>query len=402
MRDSFVQSRRALLRMGAGAGLVGVAGLPGLAIGATGGEARFVLVILRGGMDGLSAVPAHGDPAHASARGALASPPPGAPGGGLVLDGTFSLAPELAGLHRLYGAGEMLVVHATCSPYLERSHFDGQNVLENGTARPYGADDGWLNRALAAMPAGGSDRDLGVAIAAQMPLALRGPARVTSWSPTIAPPVDADTVARIARLYAERDAALAEALTRGQDANAMAGSGQGGQGRDPFVTLAEAAARFLTPEEGPRVAVLEIGGWDTHARQLGAYSALLRNFATLDAGIAALASGLGPVWDRTVVVMATEFGRTVAGNGTDGTDHGTGGAMILAGGAVAGGRVVADWPGLGPRDLLEGRDLRPTTDMRAVLKGVLGDHLKLSRAALDGAVFPDSSGVKAMGGLLRG
>ncbi|MCP5432641.1 MAG: DUF1501 domain-containing protein [Alphaproteobacteria bacterium] len=394
-----ILSRR--MSLGLLGGLVGVAGLPGLALASAATRKRFVLVILRGGMDGLSAAPPYGDPDYVTARAGLAIPGPGEAGGALKLDGTFGLAPELAYAHALYGAKELLLVHAAATPYRDRSHFDGQNLLENGTAKPYGASDGWVNRALAGLPpaATAGAKDLGVALASRMPLALTGSAPVTNWSPTVAPPPTDDTLARIGALYDEADPMLADAFRKAEAANAMAGGNR--PDGDPYQSLARAAARFLLAEEGPRVAVLELGGWDTHARQLGAYSALGRNLATLDLGLKLLKEGLGPVWNETIVVALSEFGRTVAMNGSGGSDHGTGGIVLLAGGALAGGRVLADWPGLKPKDLYESRDLRTTTDARAVIKGILADHMGIAEAHLARTVFPDSADAKPVAGLVR-
>jgi uncharacterized protein (DUF1501 family) len=165
-----------------------------------------------------------------------------------------------------------------------------------------------------------------------------------------------------------------------------------------FAALARRASAFLAQPDGPQAAVLELGGWDTHANQANPNGAFVAALRQLDAGLAALREGLvaADAWKRTVVVVATEFGREVAVNGTLGTDHGTGGAALVLGGAVKGGRVIADWPGLAKADRFEGRDLRTTTDLRALLKGVLGDHLQVARKRLDGDVFPDSAAVRPL------
>ncbi|MDX2235902.1 MAG: DUF1501 domain-containing protein [Hyphomonadaceae bacterium] len=361
---------------------------------------RLVVIVLRGGMDGLGAVVPVGDPAYVAARGPLAMDA----GDLLPLDATFRLHPRLATLHALYGAGDLLVAHAVATPYRERSHFDAQNMLETGGARPYARDSGWLNAALGALggAAKGGRRELGLAIAAQAPLLLRGTASVATWSPSPMPDADADTLARLMDLYAARDPALAGALDSAITANAIAADAGGmtggmrGGGR-ALAPLAKAAAGFLRRPDGPVAAVIEMSGWDTHANQGTAAGALANSLALLDGGVAALKADLGPVWADTVMVIATEFGRTVSPNGNRGTDHGTASALFLAGGAVAGGRVVADWPGLAPGQRHEGRDLRATTDVRAVLKGVLADHLGASGTT----IFPDSTGVAAMGGLIR-
>jgi len=396
--------RRRVLAGLAAAGVLAAA--PRLALAGTGapGGNRFVLVVLRGGMDVLSAAPAIGDPDYASARGPLANLG-AAP---LALDATFALHPNLPELHAMVRRGEATVVHAVGLAYRERSHFDAQQVLESGTAHPYELQTGWLGRALAA------SGQKGIALATAVPLVLRSNAVVDTWAPSVLPDPSADLVARLERMYAA-DRALATALERaralhldapmpGGDGMAMAQSAQGGAPARPgaFVALAARAAEFLAQPVGPQAAVLEIGGWDTHANQANPNGGLANGLRQLDAGLAALRSGLDAAgaWRRTVVVVATEFGREVAVNGTLWTDHGSGGVAFVLGGAVRGG-VVADWPGLARARRFEGRDLRVTTDLRAVLKGVLADHLQLATSALERDFFPDSASVRPLA-LLRG
>jgi uncharacterized protein (DUF1501 family) len=360
---------------------------------AANGDKHFVFVILRGGLDGLSAVPAIGDPEFAAARGPLAQFG-AAP---LVLDNTFALHPNLAQLHAMYGRGELAVVHAVGLPYRDRSHFDAQQVLESGGVRPYELGTGWLGRALA------SSKRKSLALNTSVPLVLRGPGEVDTWAPSTLPEPGADLVARLGRMYAN-DPALATALERAKALhldNAMPGEMvtdgmKGGARSGNFVQLATRAAEFLAAPNGPQAAVLEVSGWDTHANQANPNGALANGLRQLDAGLAALRDGLLPsgTWGRTVVVVATEFGREVAVNGTLGTDHGTGAAAFVLGGAVQGGRVLADWPGLAKRDRNEGRDLKITTDLRAVLKSLLSDHLQVATQALNGEVFPGSASLK--------
>lgn len=388
--------------------------LPRLALAAPAtGEARFVLVILRGGMDGLGAVPAIGDPAYAAARGELAIDPAAA----LRLTGDFALSPALGGWDGPYKSGELAIVHAVASAYRERSHFDAQDLLEGGAAVPHGSDSGWLNRTLAALPQSeGSDRRLGLALGTSIPLVLRGKQPVASWEPDRSPDSPPELIATLAKLY-EGDALLGPALRDGFRINARNAALLGDaamndvpRGDQAFAKLARLGGKLLAAPDGARIAVLEIGGWDTHAGQVGGAARggdlptgrLARALAQLAEGILALKSGLGDAWRDTVVVMATEFGRTVAANGTGGTDHGTASAMFLAGGRVKGGRVIADWPGLAKAALQDGRDLRPTLDQRAVFKAVLAQHLNLPDAVLNSRVFPDSAAVKPMAGLLRG
>ncbi len=390
--------RRQLLRTGATLALAGP--LASRAFAAATDDARFALVILRGGLDGLAAVPPYGDGAYSRLRGPLALGAPGGEGSVLPLDGLFGLHPALANFHAMYGDGQLAIAHAVASPYRERSHFDGQKVLEAGGTSPETSDGGWLNRALAALAEESFGRDA-IALADSVPLVLRGPVTVSSWAPSRLPDTDEDTLARVREIYEATDPALATQLTQALNARGLAGdagmdSGMRGGGQQ-LAPLATAAGRFLAAADGPRIAVLESGGWDTHANQGAANGTLAQRLQQLDNGIASLKTELGSIWEKTTVVIVTEFGRTVAANGTRGTDHGTAGVAFVAGGTVAGGRVIADWPGLGERDLYEGRDLMPTLDLRALFKGVLGEQYGLSARALDTLVFPESSAVAPVG-----
>ena len=389
-----VTRREALKALGG----LAAAGLPQLALATLpGSERRLVFVFLRGGLDGLSAVPAHGDPDFAAKRADLASAPPGAAGGALKLDDFFGLSPYLPEMHKLYETHELAVLHAVASPYRDRSHFDGQNLLENGTARPFGRDAGWLSIALAERAGIG-----GVALGPAIPLLLRGPASVTSWSPSGLPKPEPDLLERLAQLYRD-DPLLARPLAAARQANGMMEGGETGRGMgggaQPVIALAKAAGAFLAKPDGPRVATIDFGGWDSHANQVGEYSPLTRNLRLLDRAVSTLKSSLGSAWKHTAVLIVTEFGRTVAINGSRGTDHGTAGAAFVAGGAVRGGRVIADWPGLADRALHEGRDLRPTLDLRALLKAALVAQIGLAEAPLETKVFPDSRGVRPLEGL---
>jgi uncharacterized protein (DUF1501 family) len=392
---------------------------------APGRRSRLVLVIMRGALDGLAAVPPYGDHDYAALRGEFALRAPGAPGGALPLDGFFGLHPALAFLQQCYSARELTVLHALASPYRERSHFDGQDVLENGSPRAHGLQTGWLNRALNALP-GAGQAEAGVALGQNVPLVMRGPAAVTSWSPSKLAALDDDTLARIADLYAP-DPLLSQRLADAVAANTIAAQDQGESGMasataSPNLTppstgaaaaasapannaryaeIVRAAAGFLRQEDGPRVAVFDTTGWDTHANEGGAQGQLAGRLAALDYGLAVLKQELGPAWKDTAVLLITEFGRTAAINGTRGTDHGTATAAFLVGGAVAGGRVVADWPGLSTRTLYQGRDLNPTLDLRSVLKGLLAEHLSVSPRVLEQTVFPDSAAAKPLKGLMR-
>ncbi len=398
------------------AGLAAVGLLPRLALARVETPGRLVLVILRGGMDGLAAVPPYGESAYARTRKRLALAPPGTDGGVLKLDETFGLHPGLKGLHERWQAGELTVLHALATPYRERSHFDGQDVLENGTAGPH-ARSGWLNRALEFLPGPppgpprGLEAGLGMALAQSVPTVLRGDAPVDSWAPSPLPELDGDTLDRLADLYSEDPffaTRLARALaTDGLAEQAMGVSRRSGRqrrgrrGGGAFPSLARAAAGFLAAPDGPRVAVLELGGWDTHANQGAGQGQLANRLATLDRGIEALRQSLGPAWAQTAVIAVSEFGRTAAENGTGGTDHGTAGAAFLVGGAVRGGRVVSDWPGIRKSALYEGRDLMPTLDARSVFKGVLRDQLGVPGGALEREVFPESGRAQPTDELIR-
>jgi uncharacterized protein (DUF1501 family) len=372
-------------------------------------QARFVLVIMRGALDGLAAVPPYGDRDYAQLRREFALHAPGERGGALPLDGFFGLHPALNLMQQCYAARELTVLHALASPYRERSHFDGQDVLENGSPRPHALATGWLNRALAAAPTP-RQREAGVALGQNVPLVMRGPAAVTSWSPSKLGALDDDTLARITDLYAG-DPLLATRLADALAANAMVDGG-GESAMEPaqaaaapannarYTEIVHAAGGFLRQPDGPKVAVFDTTGWDTHANEGGAEGQLAGRLGALDKALATLRQELGPAWSDTAVLLVTEFGRTAAINGTRGTDHGTATVAFLVGGAVAGGRVIADWPGLSTGALYQGRDLAATLDLRSVLKGLLTEHLSVPAGALD-TVFPDSAAAKPLRGLLR-
>ena len=396
-------SRRNFLQTLAAGSLAGA--LPGLAFAAPGrGRQRLVLVILRGGLDGLAAVVPYGDPAYESARRGLALAPPGDREGLRDLDGFFALHPKLRALHGHYGKGELIALHAVASPYRQRSHFDAQNVLELGLVSPRESRQGWLNRALPVLAAenASSAEDYAMAIGQSVPLVLRGPEKVGSWAPPSLPGPDGDLMERLVALY-DGDAFLGPRLEAALSADRMAAGSPGRRGRpgEQFGRLAQAAARMLADTSGPRIAVLEAGGWDSHANQGREGGALARRLGRLDEGLSKLAAGMGPAWQHTVVLVVTEFGRTVAMNGTRGTDHGTAGMALVLGGAVDGGRVLGDWPGLARGRLRDGRDLAPATDLWSVYKGILRDHLGITHADLESRVFPASRAAPAMSGLIK-
>jgi uncharacterized protein (DUF1501 family) len=385
---------------------------------------RFVLILMRGALDGLAAVPPYGDRDYAALRGEFALRAPGQAGGALPLNGFFGLHPSLGFLQECYAARELTVFHALATPYRERSHFDGQDVLENGSPRAHALQSGWLNRALDRSP-GRAQREAGVALGQNVPLVMRGPAEVSSWSASKLGALDEETLARITDLYAgdpllsvrRADALAADAIAAVDGAGDAAAMAPEAAPRDMsaagtlarqlapngarYAEVVRAAAGFLRQEAGPRVAMFDTTGWDTHANEGGAQGQLAGRLAALDQGLATLKQELGPVWSDTVVLLVTEFGRTAAVNGTRGTDHGTATAALLLGGAVDGGRVIADWPGLAARTLYQGRDLAPTLDLRSVLKGLLQEHLLVPPRELERTVFPDSSAARPLRGLVR-
>lgn len=378
-----------------------VASAPRFAFAKTPDDRRFIFIILRGGMDGLAAVPPVGDRDYAELRGPLAIAAPGQAEGALALDDRFGLHPALAPIHGLWAAGQLQVVHAATTPYRERSHFDAQNVLETGGMKPSGAGVGWLNRALGLM--GGSG--LGLAVDEAAPLVMAGPTQVATWvSGSGAGPSDylLDT---IDRLYADSPAfhaALASARDTEQllaDANTNAMARQRGLGR--LTPSFKGLASLMRDAKGPRIATLEVTGWDTHSAQGAAKGRLATLLGQFAEALATLRKDMDTVWSKTVVVAATEFGRTAAPNGTGGTDHGTAGAAFVLGGALEGKRVIADWPGLSRDKLYEGRDLAPTTDLRSVFATVLRDHVGLPEADIRARVFTDAGALPFAPDLVR-
>ena len=412
-------TRRELL-LGSGA-LFAWAHVPKLAR-AEGRDPRLLVIVLRGALDGLAAVAPVGDPDWKRLRGDKALALDGTPAA-LPLDGFFALNPAMPNLHRLYNAGAATIVHAAATPYRERSHFDGQDVLESGLPKPGAVTTGWLNRALAALEPEGRANARGrhgFAVGPVTPLVVRGPAPVLSWTPPRLPPASDDTIMRLLDLYRHTDPALARvleerlglaAIARAGGMDAMPANGQrpgapatpaagAAQVRAFFAEAAGAAAKFLARPDGPRIGALAFDGWDTHANEGELNGRLAVLLGALDGAVAAIETNMGAAWRETVVAIVTEFGRTARVNGTEGTDHGTATVAFLAGGALKGGRVVADWPGLKDASLHDGRDLKATADLRAVLKGLLKDHLRVDEKALAGAVFPDSAAVKPMAGLV--
>ena len=380
---------------------------------AEGRDPRLLAIILRGALDGLATVAPVGDPDWEALRGdkglGLDGLTPALP-----LDNFFALNPAMPNLHEMYRARQALIVHAVATPYRERSHFDGQDVLESGLSTPGAADTGWLNRALAALEPGEvvPAAKQAFAVGPVTPLVVHGPAPILAWTPSGVSPAGQDTVMRLLDLYRHTDIELARALEERVGLAAIAGAGgtqmehtKPGDGpgvavRAYFAEAAGAAAKFMSRMDGPRVGALAFDGWDTHADEGTIKGRLATLLGALDGALGAIRSGMRDAWQETVVVVTTEFGRTAKINGTDGTDHGTATVALLAGGAVKGGRVFGDWPGLKDTNLYEGRDLKPTTDLRAVLKGVLRDHLRVDELRLATDVFPGSTEVRSVAGLV--
>ncbi|WP_167407251.1 DUF1501 domain-containing protein [Bradyrhizobium forestalis] len=400
VENRLLTSRRRLLL--GGASFAAWAYLPKLARAADGRDPRLIVVILRGALDGLSTVAPIGDPDYAGLHGSIALAADGAHPA-IKLDSFFALHPGMPEFARMYRDGHAAVLHAVATPYRDRSHFDGQDVLESGYAGPGRVQSGWLNRALEALPRG-ERVSSGLAVGPTTPLVLRGNAPTVGWAPVALPQADDDTAMRLVELYRHRDPALASALSQGLQLDKVASGDDMKATRGNAVAqmrqVARGAAKLMAADDGPRIAALAFDGWDTHANEGGPVGRLAFLLGGLDGALAEFESGLGNRWRDTVVVVATEFGRTARINGTDGTDHGTATVALLAGGAVKGGRVISDWPGLKLANLYEGRDLKPTTDLRSVIKGVLQDQFGLSDRVLAETVFPDSAAVKPVKGLV--
>ncbi len=383
--------------LGVTAALFTSAFLPDFAKADTDPEARLFIVVLRGGMDGIGMLVPKLDPVYESARRQLALPFAQT----LSLGTDFALHPGLSRLHGMFNAGEAAFVPAAGIPLKNRSHFECQDNLENGLPVNTANATGWLNRLLGSLPAGDPIRVARGIEIGEAPLILRGPEPVLGWSPTWFEKATAGNLERLEAVYTAIDPSLWNSLSLGIAADRLAlASGAGNDGdisvlRKGFI----GAARLMRADGGPRIAVLSVGGWDTHTQQGGLNGQFNDRLRELDQALEDLKSELGPAWAKTVTVCVTEFGRTVNTNGDGGTDHGIGTVAVLAGGAVKAG-FVGDWPGLAPQNLLDG-DLRPTVDLRGVFKGILRDHLAVPPEILDTTVFPESASAPTIGGLVR-
>jgi uncharacterized protein (DUF1501 family) len=378
-----IERRQLLASLGAGLGL---SLMPGLSLAAAATSRRLVFIIQRGAADGLGTLIPTGDPGLNAARAALAVD------GGTKLDGMFTLHPSLSGIGALYARKQALLVHAVASPYRDRSHFDAQNVLESGGASPAALKSGWLNRLVGMLPKAESRA---LALAPTIPIALRGPAEVASYAPSALPDASADLIARVGQLYAQ-DQQLHALWEQALATRNMAGDTNELSGRNA-VALGTLAARLMTGPNGARIAMIETTGWDTHSGQNGRLSNQLKS---LDGLVDALRTGLGDDWNQTLVIIATEFGRTVMVNGTGGTDHGTASAAMLIGGAVKGGRIIADWPGLAKSNLYEARDLKPTLGLDALITGAVAGHYGIDPVAAGRILFPAMAKARPIEGLI--
>jgi uncharacterized protein (DUF1501 family) len=354
--------------------------LPRMAFAQGTGTRNLLFVLLRGAADGMAMLAPVGDPGFAALRGQMLADYDKAP----RIGSFFAVHPALAEIAKAAGAGEALFVHATATAYRERSHFDGQNLLESGGTAPYATKDGWLNRLAGLMNAQTRGEPLrALAIASTVPLTLRGSAPVSNYAPSALPQASEDLIARVSQLYAG-DSELGGLWSRALETRAMAADDGLKNLRDARAT-GELTASLMRDANGARIGMIELGGWDTHANQRGAFA---RSAAQLDALIGAYRTAMGPAWANTMVVLATEFGRTARMNGTGGTDHGTASAALIMGGTVRGGRVIADWPGLSESQLFERRDLAPTIALESVLAGAVAEHLRLDPKLAMAQLFP--------------
>lgn len=389
-------SRRGLLQLGAAAAFGAFIPMTACAAGAR--DPRFITIVLRGALDGLTAVPPIGDPDFTALHGRALTTT------SLRLNTMFGLHPAMPHFAAQYHAGQALVVHACASPYRDRSHFDGQDVLESGFTAPGHTDSGWMNRLLLTLR---QDQRVpamqGLSVGTTTPLLIRGKADVLGWAPSSLSLKDPDLPGRVLALYQDsdpvfaatfRDAIKTSRITAGFDSRAARG---GPADPQMMAAMAKGTAQILAQPDGPRIAALAFEGWDTHISETDRLNRLLGG---LDDALYTFQQTLGPVWKDTIILVVTEFGRTAAINGTQGTDHGTGTTAFLAGGAVKGGRVITDWPGLKPTELYQGRDLAPTTDLRRIAKGIMAELYDIPDTAMATTIFPDSEAVAPMKGLV--
>jgi uncharacterized protein (DUF1501 family) len=387
-------NRRHFAKLTAAGLMTGAAVTPVFAMAPT--DKRFILINLKGAMDGLHALAPYADPHYHKLRPTLALGAVGTDRRVIDLDGSFGLHPALKPLEALYRAKELAFIPAVSTDYRQRSHFEAQNMLEGGGLSPYQQKTGWLNRAIHHM--GHSPNRMGLTLGPTIPLIMQGQADVRTWSDSPLPGADEGFLSRIEALY-EDDPIFQRAFRQAREDRTnsdMMENMRLGNGRLSLTT--QAALSLLKEANGPRIAVIESGGWDTHYAQERRLNKL---FADLAGSLALIKSELGPLWKDTAVMVVSEFGRTAAENGSKGTDHGTGGLAIIAGGSVNGGKVRGHWPGLSPRALFGERDLAPANHLLSLFKSTLIEHLGISQAQLEDHIFPKSRNIKMMHDLYR-
>lgn len=404
------------IRMAAGAGLLLPSGCGAWAAPVDGGPdtaRKLVVVMLRGAVDGMNVVAPVGDPNYARLRPRIGLARPGQDGGALDLDGYFGLHPALASLQPLWQQNKLAFVHASGSPDPTRSHFDAQDYMESATPGRKATPDGWMNRVLGALP-GPSAPTRALSVGPVMPRILSGPASAVNIAngaagtkatlldrPALSAAFDrlyADS-ARYGRVYQEGKDAHQEVMAASMNVEMQMANG-GAPLPNGFPDDAARLATLMRNDPNIQLAFVALGGWDTHANQGAAGGQLAGRLAPLGQGLSTLAQRLGPMFDDTVVVVLSEFGRTARENGNGGTDHGHGNAMWVLGGGVAGGKVYGDWQGVGDAQLHEGRDLPVTTDFRVVLAQLAQRHLRLNDRQL-ARIFPAMPSRPAGFNLLR-
>jgi uncharacterized protein (DUF1501 family) len=424
-------TRRSALLSAAGFGLsVTFLGRQAFAASDDTAKRKLIVIICRGAMDGLSVSPPIGDPDYASLRTDIAIPGFGQTNGALKINDTFGLHPKLAALHRMVLAGQARIAPAIATPDRARSHFEAQDVLESGVNVVYGTSSGWLNRALEAV--GPLRKIEALSVGPQAPLILRGKIEVASWSaggpdlkdvrlpqiladlyandpmlgPALASGLETQAMGKLAQAAAKSQAMpVADAnhpmtMTSMPPVPAMAAAQNAAQQGEQARLLARTLAKFMVADNGPSIAALSLDGFDTHFRQGASEGQLAQRLLYLDAVLDGLSTGMDSAWPDTVVLVATEFGRTARMNGTGGTDHGTASTALLLGGAIKPGGIIGDWPTLKSGKLFENRDTAPTVEMRALFKGVLAQHMGIDRRALDQLVFPESQAIRPLDDLI--
>lgn len=364
---------------------------PQIAFAKTNSDNILIWIILRGAWDGLNVLVPYGEPSYYKHRSNLAI----AADKLHKVDGLFGFNPALEKLHGLYQNKELLFAHAIASPYRSRSHFDGQKMLENGTNKS-GVRSGWLNRLIDA-----DKTHKAIAIDTGLPLILQGDAMADSWYPNRLNERQRE-IQLLEEMFANSPKLLANLEQSLKIEELTMGMTGGKKGRKDIGNITLQTANFLksSDENSPNIAALELGGWDTHSGQGAIKGRLAGRLNVLEQAILSLKKNLGSKWRKTIIIGCSEFGRTVKQNGTGGTDHGTGSALLLAGGAINGGQIISDWPGLRPSDLYQERDLFPTMDVRSVFKAILLEHLQIKESAVD-KIFPNSQKIMPYSGIVK-